>query len=177
MRTMTYTYNYQPELYEFVLKSNLLNHKKDEHKILKELVKGYSCKEIGDKLNYSERTIQNRRKDIYNKTKRYMDGIISDEEKETILQNKRFNVYLLTFPNNKVYIGITSQIETKRWVGGKGYVKNEKMFEDIVNFGWENIKKDILFKKLTFEEAISKEKELIIHYKSHLPKYGYNKEF
>lgn len=72
MRTMTYTYNFQPELYEYVIKSNLLNHKKDEHKILKELVKGYTCKEIGDKLNYSERTIQNRRKDIYFKTKRYM---------------------------------------------------------------------------------------------------------
>lgn len=72
MKTFQYSYNYQPELYEFVLKSNLLNHKKDEHKILKELVKGYTCKEIGDKLNYSERTIQNRRKEIYYKTKRYM---------------------------------------------------------------------------------------------------------
>ena len=72
MRTMTYTYNFQPELYEYVIKSNLLNHKKDEHKILKELVKGYTCKEIGNKLNYSERTIQKRRKDIYFKTKRYM---------------------------------------------------------------------------------------------------------
>ena len=72
MRTMTYTYNFQPELYNFILKSNILNKKKQEDKILKELVKGYSCKEIGDKIHYSERTIQNRRKDIYYKTKRYM---------------------------------------------------------------------------------------------------------
>ena len=72
MRAKNYTYNFLPELYEYVIKSNILNHKKDEHKILKELVRGYTCKEIGDKLNYSERTIQNRRKDIYFKTKRYM---------------------------------------------------------------------------------------------------------
>lgn len=72
MRTMTYTYNFQPELYNFILKSNILNKKKQEDKILKELVKGYSCKEISDKVHYSERTIQNRRKDIYFKTKRYM---------------------------------------------------------------------------------------------------------
>ena len=72
MKRMNYTYNYQPEIYDFILKSNLLNYRKDEHKILKELVKGYTCKEIGNKLNYSERTIQNRRKDIYFKTKRYM---------------------------------------------------------------------------------------------------------
>jgi len=72
LKRMNYTYNYQPEIYDFILKSNLLNYRKDEHKILKELVKGYTCKEIGNKLNYSERTIQNRRKDIYFKTKRYM---------------------------------------------------------------------------------------------------------
>lgn len=37
-KTKNYTYNYSPELYEYILKSNLLNHHKDEHKILKELV-------------------------------------------------------------------------------------------------------------------------------------------
>ena len=71
-KTKNYTYNYSPELYEYILKSNLLNHHKDEHKILKELVKGYTCKEIWKKFNYSERTIQNRRRDIYNKTLKYM---------------------------------------------------------------------------------------------------------
>ena len=72
MRTMTYTYNYQPDLYKYIMSSNILNKHKNEHKILKELVNGYTCKEIGKKLNYSERTIQNRRKDIYLKTKIYM---------------------------------------------------------------------------------------------------------
>lgn len=67
-----YTYKYEPDLFNYILNSNILNYKKDEHKILKELVLGYTCKDIAKKYHYSERTIQNRRKDIYNKTKKYM---------------------------------------------------------------------------------------------------------
>ena len=47
--------------------------KKLEDKIFKALVDGYNCKEISKKVHYSERTIQNRRKDIYYKTKKYMN--------------------------------------------------------------------------------------------------------
>lgn len=72
MKTMQYTYNYEPEIYKYILSSNILNKKKQEDKIFKELVAGYSCKEIGSKYHYSESTIKNRRKDIYNKTKKYM---------------------------------------------------------------------------------------------------------
>jgi len=72
MKLMQYTYNFEPEMYKYILSSNILNKKKNEHKIFKSLVDGYSCKEIGDKIHYSERTIQNRRKDIYYKTKKYM---------------------------------------------------------------------------------------------------------
>lgn len=72
MKLMQYSYNYEPEMYNYILSSNILNKKKDEHKIFKALVDGYTCKEIGLKVHYSERTIQTRRKDIYEKTKKYM---------------------------------------------------------------------------------------------------------
>lgn len=72
MKTFQYTYNYDPSLYQFILSSNILNKKKDEPKIFKELVAGYTCKEIGKKFHYHERTIQNRRKEIYKKTEKYM---------------------------------------------------------------------------------------------------------
>lgn len=72
MKTFQYTYKFEPEFYNFILNSNILNKKKSEHKIFKLLVDGYSCNEIGKKCHYSERTIQNRRKEIYNKTKKYM---------------------------------------------------------------------------------------------------------
>lgn len=72
MKKKNYTYNYEPEFYTFILSSNILNKKKNEHQIFKDLVDGYSCKEISKKRHYSERTIHNRRKDIYYKTKKYM---------------------------------------------------------------------------------------------------------
>lgn len=72
MKLMQYTYNYEPEMYKYILASNILNKKKQEDKIFKELVAGYSCQEISEKYHYSPSTIKNRRKDIYEKTKKYM---------------------------------------------------------------------------------------------------------
>ena len=177
MKLMQYTYNFEPEMYKYILSSNILNKKKEEDKIFKALVDGYNSKEISEKYHYCQSTIWNRRRDIYNKTKPFMKNYLSKEEKENILNGKRFKVYLLTFLNNKVYVGITSQEEKDRWKQGSGYVDNKEMFNDIIEYGWQNVKKDILYKDLTFEEAREKEKELIIHYKSHMKKYGYNKEF
>lgn len=67
-----YTYAFEPEMYKYILSTNILNKKKDEHKIFKSLVAGYSAKEIGKRYHYAESTIWNRRRDIYNKTKKYM---------------------------------------------------------------------------------------------------------
>lgn len=69
---MQFTYNYEPEMYKYILSSNILNKKKNEDKIFKALVKGYNCEEIGEKYHYSPSTIKNRRKSIYEKTKKYM---------------------------------------------------------------------------------------------------------
>ena len=87
---------------------------------------------MANKYHYAESTIWNRRRDIYNKTKKYMKEYISDKEKQKILNDKRFKVYLLTFPNNKVYVGITSQEEKNRWKDGNGYIDNKIMFNDEV---------------------------------------------
>ena len=38
MKTIQYTYNYDPEMYRYILSSNILNKKKNEHKIFKKLV-------------------------------------------------------------------------------------------------------------------------------------------
>jgi len=72
MKTFEYKYNFEPEIYKYILTTNILNKKKDEHKIFKSLVAGYSAKEIGKKYHYCESTIWNRRRDIYNKTRKYM---------------------------------------------------------------------------------------------------------
>lgn len=87
---------------------------------------------------------------------------------------KNYYLYIHKFPNNKVYIGITSQKPTKRWNNGNGYKNNQYMNNAVNKYGWNNIEHIILYKNLTKQEAETKEKELIKKYKSNIKKYGYN---
>lgn len=87
---------------------------------------------------------------------------------------ENYIVYKHVFPNDKIYIGITSQEPKKRWNNGKGYKNNQYMTNAINKYGWNNIKHEILFYNLTKEEAEQKEIELISHYHSNNKKYGYN---
>ena len=48
MKLMQYTYNFEPEMYKYILSTNILNRKKDEDKIFKALVSGYTAKEIAE---------------------------------------------------------------------------------------------------------------------------------
>lgn len=85
-------------------------------------------------------------------------------------------VYKHTFPNNKIYIGITSMNPLKRWANGCGYKKQILMFRAILKYGWDNVKHEILYSGLTKEEACQKEIELIARYKSNDPNFGYNRD-
>ena len=92
-----------------------------------------------------------------------------------------YSVYRHTFPNGKVYIGITKQNPVKRWNNGNGYLgkvnekyKQPKIANAIVKYGWENIKHEILHYGLSKEEAEEKEIELIAIYKSNNKEFGYN---
>lgn len=87
---------------------------------------------------------------------------------------KQFIVYKHTTPSGKVYIGITSQTPSKRWLSGHGYTHNDYFYKAIQKYGWENITHEILFDSLTKEEACAKEIELITYYKSNQREYGYN---
>ena len=92
------------------------------------------------------------------------------------LTSNNFTVYIHIFPNNKVYIGITSQKPKQRWNNGKGYRNSTRIYNAIQKYGWENIEHKVLFDNLTKEEAEQKEKDLIQQYKSYDDKYGYNLE-
>ena len=88
---------------------------------------------------------------------------------------KNYKVYKHTFPNAKVYIGITSYKNVNyRWQNGKGYKTQEFMRKAIEKYGWDNIKHEVLFENLTKEQAEHKEIELISLYKSCNKNYGYN---
>ena len=80
-----------------------------------------------------------------------------------------------TSPNNKRYIGITSQKPERRWrKNGDGYKDHIYFWRAIQKYGWDNFKHDILFVDLTKEEAEQKEIELISHYNSNDINFGYN---
>ena len=87
---------------------------------------------------------------------------------------KKYSVYVHTFPNGKKYVGVTCLPVNARWCNGKGYDNHKKMSEAIKEFGWENVKHEIVSEKLTQTEASEKEKELIKELRTTEDDYGYN---
>lgn len=85
-----------------------------------------------------------------------------------------YNVYRLTSPSDKVYIGITCQAPEQRWRGGRGYSHQRYISKAIQKYGWENFSREVLFSGLTQEEASLKEVELIAYHKSNQREFGYN---
>ena len=73
MKVRNYTFKYHDVMLERILKSPyILNNEKKEKDILKLILRGKTCSRIAEKVGYCERTIQNRRKTIYEKTLQYM---------------------------------------------------------------------------------------------------------
>lgn len=88
-----------------------------------------------------------------------------------------YSVYIHTFPNGKVYIGITARNPIKRWgYNGQAYRYQPLVYSAILKYGWDNIKHEILFTNLTKAEAEQKEIELIAQYDSTNHINGYNIE-
>lgn len=87
-----------------------------------------------------------------------------------------FYIYKLTSPDNKIYIGQTKQKKIyKRWQYGCGYKANKRLYEDILAYGWDNFKHEIIDTAETKEEALQKEREYILQFKSNVYDKGYNK--
>lgn len=73
---------------------------------------------------------------------------------------ENYKLYIHKFPNDKVYIGITSQDVNKRWRQGEGY-KDQFVYKAILKYGWKNILHQILLDGLSKEQAEEKEIEYI----------------
>lgn len=87
---------------------------------------------------------------------------------------RRYTVYEHVSPENKRYIGITSQKTSVRWRKGNGYSKNKHFFRAIQKYGWENFQHNIIAENVEENEAKIKEVELIKKYNTTNPKFGYN---
>lgn len=105
-----------------------------------------------------------------------MLNCIQLDQEEEKKENNNYVLYKHTFPNGRVYIGITERKPEKRWgKNGNGYKSNKKMFEDIKKYQWENIKHEIIFSNLSKKEAGELEQLYIERYKANIEDYGYNK--
>ena len=91
------------------------------------------------------------------------------------MEERNFIVYKHTSPSGKVYIGITQQEPNKRWQNGNGYKNCKFFYRAIVKYGWDNFKHEILFTRLTEEEAKLMEQMYIALYDSNNPNNGYNR--
>ena len=61
-----------------------------------------------------------------------------------MLHYMSWTVYRHITPDGKIYVGCTGKKPEKRWKNGHGYHKNKLFNKAIEDWGWENIKHEIL---------------------------------
>lgn len=99
---------------------------------------------------------------------------MKQEEKNKLLQyENKYVVYQITFPNNKKYIGFSSNI-IRRWKGPSEYSTQPLISRAIAKYGWENLIKEVIFVSDNKQAALDKEAELIEKYNLLNFDYGYN---
>lgn len=87
----------------------------------------------------------------------------------------KYTLYRHTFPNGKVYIGITGQDPIVRWgKDGSRYKENGLMWNAIQKYGWDNIKHEILYTDLTEDLANELERASIKAHRATERDFGYN---
>lgn len=85
-----------------------------------------------------------------------------------------YKVYILEFPNGKLYIGQTCQSAERRWRRGDGYKECPYVFKAIKKYGWDNVKHYIIADGLSHDQADQLEIELIEKYNTTDRRDGYN---
>lgn len=90
------------------------------------------------------------------------------------MEEKKWCVYKHTFPDGKIYIGITN--DTKRRWGNNGneYKSNKRFMNHVRKYGWLHIRHDILENNLNKEKAYELEEYFINKYNSTNPRKGFN---
>lgn len=86
---------------------------------------------------------------------------------------KKFSVYVITcMPNGKMYVGMTSQVVSKRIANGKKYVG--RLGKAISKYGWEAFTYKVVCDGLDIEDAKALETSLIEQLDTRNPSKGYN---
>lgn len=83
----------------------------------------------------------------------------------------KYVVYLLTSPSGKQYCGYSSNIK-RRWKSASQYEGCPKIYNAIQKYGWNNIRKEIIYVFDNKELALQKERQVIKE--KNLIQNGYN---
>ena len=82
-------------------------------------------------------------------------------------------VYLITFPNNKKYCGYSSNLK-RRWRSENEYCTQPAIYRAIQKYGWNNLKKEVLYVFDNAEDALKQEAICIEKMDLLNPDKGYN---
>lgn len=92
--------------------------------------------------------------------------------KTTRDESKFYKVYKYTFPDGKIYVGVTKN--TIQYRNNCGYQHNKLLQQAIRSVGFANVTKEILCESADKLEAFNKEKEYIFLLHSDDPSIGFN---
>ena len=95
---------------------------------------------------------------------------LTNAEMEELYGPRHYTVYMMMFPNSKVYIGYTGVKPERRWRGDYALDINDAFKE----FGKENISYFILDENLTLDEAHAQEAYWVEFYDARNFENGYN---
>lgn len=85
---------------------------------------------------------------------------------------KNYKVYMYTFPNGMIYIGMTHH--TIQYRRDCGYQHNARLKSAVCEYGWSNVITDVLSDGLSYENACEAEQKFISEYNATDPSVGYN---
>lgn len=85
----------------------------------------------------------------------------------------KYVVYLITFPNNKKYCGYSSNLK-RRWRSENEYHTQPAIYRAIKKYGWNNLKKEVLYVFDNAEDALKQEAICIEEMDLLNPDKGYN---
>lgn len=86
------------------------------------------------------------------------------------------SVYVLRFPDGKVYVGMTARPVEDRWRCGQGYHLSQTLHDEIMRVGWENIVTEVVASGLSWDDALNIEDNWIGKLNADNPDRGYNKK-
>lgn len=130
--------------------------------------------EITEKNNYPA-------EHVLPQTEDYKKGIYILPEGQEFLRREYSRIYCYfvykhTTPDGKIYIGYGKGKPNDRWQSGYNYKNNKDFSAAIHQYGWENIRHEILADHLYLEEAQAMERRLILQEASYDPEIGFNRE-